>query len=102
MPDEDHAALYGQPLPLTREERLTAQFYDWERRGRGWQLWGYPVELEPPFRPFFYHYVEPGPAVDDARKPTILSSLIDNILGRNSAPPPPAPFVEEREYDPEP
>jgi hypothetical protein len=89
-------------LPLTLEERRTAQFYDWERRGRGWQIWDFPVELEPPFRPFFYHYAEPGPAVDDARKPTALSSFVDTILGRRAAPPQPPPFVEERESDPEP
>jgi hypothetical protein len=102
MPEEDNAALYSQALPLTREERLTTQFYDWERRGRGWQLWGYPVELEPPFRPFFYHYVEPGPAVDDSRKPSALGSFMDGIFRRNTAPVPPAPVEREREADPEP
>src|ERR1017187_4534088 len=102
MPEEEEIAPLGQTLPITREERLTAQFYDWERRGRGWQLWSYPVELEPPFRPFFYHYAEPGPAVDDARKPTALSSFVDTILGRRAAPPQSPPFVEERESDPEP
>lgn len=95
-------APFGQTIPLTREERLTAQFYDWEKRGRGWKLWNYPVELEPPFRPFFYHYVERGPAADDARKPTVLSSFIDGILGRSVAPSLPAPVEEEREADPEP
>jgi hypothetical protein len=102
MGEVDNTALYGQALPLTQQERLTAQFYEWERRGRGWQLWGYPVELEPPFRPFFYHYAEPGPAVDDSRKPTILSSLVDGILGRSSTPALPAPAEEEQTSDPEP
>ncbi len=98
---EEYAPL-DHVLPLTREERLTAQFYDWERRGRGWQLWSYPVELEPPFRPFFYHYVDPGPAVDDARKPTFLSSFIDGILRRGPGPVPPPPLEEEPESEPEP
>lgn len=102
MPGEGEIVPRIQTLPLTQEERLTAQFYDWERRGRGWQIWNYPVELEPPFRPFFYHYVEPGPAVDDARKPTALSSFVDGILGRHASPAPPVPFFEERESDPEP
>lgn len=102
MPDEDHATLYGQPLPLTREERLTAQFYDWERRGRGWQLWSYPVKIEPPFCPFFYHYVDPGPATDDSRKPTVLSSFMDGLLGRRFAAIPPPPAEEESDPEPEP
>jgi len=102
MPGEGEIIPCGETLPLTREERLTAQFYDWERRGRGWQIWDYPVGLEPPFRPFFYHYAEPGPAMDDARKPTVLSSLVDSILGRRSMPPQPPPIMEERESDPEP
>ncbi len=33
-------------------ENISEQFYSWEGRGRGWLLWDYPVELEPPFKPF--------------------------------------------------
>jgi predicted DNA-binding transcriptional regulator AlpA len=102
MPGEEENTPLGQLLPLTREERLTAQFYDWERRGRGWQVWSYPVELEPPFRPFFHHYVDPGPAPDDGRKPTGLSAFMDTILGRSTAPVPTAPLEEEPESEPEP
>jgi hypothetical protein len=65
-------------------------------------VWNYPVEIEPPFRPFFYHYVEPGPAVDDSRKATALSSFVDRIMGRSPVIASPAPPVEERESDPEP
>lgn len=101
MPGDGEIVRYAATLPLTREERLTAQFYDWERRGRGWQLWSYPVVLEPPFRPFVFHYVDSGPAIDDARKPTVLSSLVDGILGRSSAPVPCASPEEEPESDPE-
>lgn len=71
-----------QLLPATLEERLTQQFYEWEKRGRGWQVWDYPVELEPPFRPFFFHYAAPGPVFDDARKPTFWSSVVDKLRGR--------------------
>jgi hypothetical protein len=66
------------------EERLTAQFYAWEKRGRGWQVWDCPVDLEPPFRPFFFHSVTPGPVFDDARKPTFWSSLVESLRGRVS------------------
>ena len=48
MRGEEEIVPHGQSLPLTQAERLTAQFYKWERRGRGWQVWEYPVELEPP------------------------------------------------------
>jgi hypothetical protein len=41
MPEEEENAPLGPTPPLTLEERLAAQFYDWERRGRGWQLWSY-------------------------------------------------------------
>lgn len=97
MPSDGQIVPAGQPVPLTLEERLTAQFYEWERRGRGWQVWEYPVELEPPFRPFLFHYAVPGPAVDDARKPTILSSLVDGIFGKRPTPAPafPDPSIYE-------
>lgn len=37
-------------------EYLTFQFYAWEKRGRGWNLFDQPVELEPEFVPFFGHF----------------------------------------------
>jgi len=52
-----------------------------EARGRGWQVWPYAVELEPPFRPFIYHYVPQGPPVDDGRRPTLLGSLAEGVQG---------------------
>jgi excisionase family DNA binding protein len=79
-----------QGVSKTEHERLTEQFYAWEIRGRGWQIWDSPVELEPPFRPFVFHSARPGPTPDDdARKPTFLSSLAesvrDSIRGASSA-----------------
>jgi Type IV secretion-system coupling protein DNA-binding domain/TraM recognition site of TraD and TraG len=59
-------------------EQLTADFYQWEQRGRGWRVWEYPVELEPPFEPFF-HSLSSALPVDDGRKPTWLSSLADAV-----------------------
>lgn len=65
-----------------RVEALTAQFYDWERRGRGWTLWDQPVTLEPPFRQFWGHCPNGHLTVtDDARKPTIWSAAIDGLRG---------------------
>lgn len=101
--DDDHELVpVGQALPPTREERLTAQFYAWERRGRGWQLWNYPVELEPPFRPFYLHSLPTPPAADDSRKPTSLSIFVDGLLGQKRPSPPPQPDPTEEEPVPEP
>jgi excisionase family DNA binding protein len=61
-------------------ELLTRQFYEWEIRGRGWRVWPRPVVLEPPFRPFFGHFLEgSNPTVDDGRRQTRLSSIFDRL-----------------------
>src|ERR1043165_8666679 len=62
-------------------QRLTAEFYRWEIRGRGWQLWDAPVELEPPFRPFFCHAPPARPVIDDGLKPTFLGTLARKLIG---------------------
>src|SRR5579885_1455808 len=87
MRTEDIPAVPEDGLPVTPTEQLTADFYAWEQRGRGWQVWPYPVVLEPPFRPFFGHLIDQPPARDDARKPTVLSSIVDRIKGAFSGRP---------------
>ena len=63
-------------------DRVTDSFYAWELRGRGWTLAPYPVDLEPPHRPFF---VLPDAsavattAIDDGKRPTLVSSLVDRM-----------------------
>jgi hypothetical protein len=62
-------------------EQLTINFYEWEQRGRGWLLWDYPVEIEPPFEPFSYSLERLTNSVqDDGRKPTFLSNLADKFV----------------------
>jgi hypothetical protein len=63
-------------------EQLTLQFYLWEQRGRGWQVWDEPVDLEPPFEPFLGHHLIPSQPFDDGRRPTLLSNFADKLLGR--------------------
>lgn len=61
-------------------ESLTENFYRWEVRGRGWQVWESPVNLEPPFVP--YHipsHNHDNSALDDGRRHTFLSSFIEKI-----------------------
>ena len=64
---------------LSAAEIVTASFYAWEVRGRGWQGADYPVALEPPFRPCF---LLPGSArddevIDDGKHHTFFSMLVD-------------------------
>jgi len=66
-------------LSPTLSEQLTRNFYRWEKRGRGWQFWLDVVELEPVYEPFFYHQIPFQPAVDDGRRATFLSSLIERL-----------------------
>ena len=61
----------------SREELLTEQFYAWEKQGRGWQVWNQPVPIEPPFKPFFYHYAPSDGPIDDAKRSTLIGSLIE-------------------------
>ncbi|MGA2147320.1 MAG: helix-turn-helix domain-containing protein [Bryobacteraceae bacterium] len=87
----------------TREQQLTQQFYEWERRGRGWQIFDQPVALEPQFRPFFGHFISgtPEAAADDGRKPTLLSKFVSGFVrGRNtlSAASPPEDIEPEPTY----
>src|SRR5438128_52701 len=102
MSDRNEIVPVGEDIPLSPEERLTFHFAAWEKRGRGWSLYPYPVELEPPFRPFLFHFASSTPVYDDARKPTFFSSLADRLLGRTAAPVQPVLFPEEIEPEPEP
>lgn len=63
-----------------RARALTEEFYAWELRGRGWNVWPYHVDLEPPFRPFLGHglAIERVP-IDDGRRHTIASRWIERL-----------------------
>jgi len=84
------------------DEQLTEQFHQWERRGRGWQVFDEPVSPEPPFRPFEGHYQPTTPAIDDGLRPTFLSSLVKKLSGKLSTESPPVPVEPEPEEEPEP
>lgn len=77
--------------PLSVAEALTRQFYEWELRGRGWQVWDAPVEPEPPFRPFTGHFIPPNFFQDDGRIENPLSRWTKGLLGQSGQPPPPLP-----------
>ncbi|MEO7299225.1 MAG: type IV secretion system DNA-binding domain-containing protein [Verrucomicrobiota bacterium] len=71
----------------TVHEQLSQQFHEWEIRGRGWQMFNEPVFPEPPFVPVHGHYLPATPAIDDGRRPTILSSLFRKLSGQSEPPP---------------
>lgn len=86
---------------LSPAEIVTLSFYAWEVRGRGWSLAPYPVALEPPFRRF---RILPDLAavprvIDDGKRPTLLSSLVDGVKEAFREPRPllpvPVPSFEE-------
>jgi hypothetical protein len=80
------------------EDQLRDQFYDWELSGRGWMTWPEPVHLEPPFRPFRGHRAIFPPIIDDGRRPTLRSRVVDLLtmeVGRTAVKPTlPAPEDE--------
>lgn len=60
---------------MTGAEKLTAQFYGWERRGRGWLVYGKPVDIEPPFEYFSRGSTLAQTASDDGYVPNIFERL---------------------------
>jgi hypothetical protein len=90
-------------MQQSRIERLTSDFYQWERMGRGWNVYSMPVDLEPPFVPFFFHADSIESYVDDGKRQTLLSRVGE--LFKNNEPPPvieketeqgePYPFVDD-------
>jgi hypothetical protein len=61
--------------PLSPAEALTVNFYAWERRLRGWDVWPYAVALEPQFQPFYHTLPIATPGYDDGRTPGIADWL---------------------------
>ena len=53
-------------------QHATAHFYEWEKRGRGWHTFGFPIEPEPDFVPFFRHISQPATFIDDSKRPSIF------------------------------
>lgn len=59
-------------------EILTFQFYNWERRGRGWYVFENPVHLEPEFVPFFGHFLtKTNKFEDDGLRKTTFQKIFE-------------------------
>ena len=85
----------------TVHEHFSQQFQKWEVRGRGWQVFDQPVYPEPPFTPFAYRSMMETPAVDDGRRHTFLSALMEKMSQKLGPPPPPKVELQPEE-EPEP
>lgn len=66
---------------ITPSEYLTYQTNLWDLRTRGIYCFDYPVELEPPFIPFFWQ-LPSQLTIDDSKRPTLASKIIDRIKGK--------------------
>ncbi len=67
---------YPELQNSTLAEQLTDNFYEWEKRGRGWDVWDYSVALEPPFVPFFNHTSQKSYSVtDDTHQPGLFEKI---------------------------
>lgn len=82
------------------DEKLTERFYAWEVRGRGWQLFNYPVLPEPPFREFDGHYLPPAEIEDDGRRHTGLSRFAHSVRFGDLDDARPSEFEEPQEREP--
>ncbi len=58
-------------MTVSKAQRLTDHFYDWEKIGRGWYVFPEPVELEPEFVPFF-PYISTQKVKDESYHPNLL------------------------------
>jgi hypothetical protein len=83
-------------------EQLTAQFYAWEKRGRGWEVFPEPVIPEPPFLPFNAHHLPESPVADDGRRHTFVSSLVQKLRRALRTDPLLQPVTPEADEEPEP
>lgn len=84
---------------MTAAEYFTYQFYTWEYRGRGWHVSELPVYLEPPFIPFFRHGQQPE-YIDDGKRHTFISRLLENIKGKKPEPTFEASVLNYEELEP--
>jgi hypothetical protein len=75
-------------VSITLSRQLTARFYEWEQRGRGWHVFDCPVDPEPSFHPFFGHFAPREPIIDDGKRKTIASNIFNFFRGDAKEPEP--------------
>ncbi len=73
-------------MHLTASERATLNFYQWERLGRGYDLFSEPIGIEPPYIPFVHRSYNNHPPIDDGRIPTLFDLGKKFLLGKKKEP----------------
>ena len=66
---------------MQRTQDIAEAFSIWEERLRGWYVYPYKVELEPPFIPIYAYLESPKPGIDDGKQETVLSELSNSVKG---------------------
>lgn len=79
---------------MTASEASTLHFYQWEHRNRGYYFFDSPVDIEPPYVPFYHKAISDSPAIDDGRVP----SIFENIVNAFKTPKPEVKKVEEDSF----
>ena len=80
---------------LSRQEEATNAFYEWERYLRGYYVFEYPVQLEPPYIQGSYLPIpKPRKKLDDGRVPSVFQRIKKAFEKEE--------VYEELEYDREP
>lgn len=82
---------------------LAEQFYDWDHRLRGYDVWPYPVSPEPMFVPF-NPWIDTQPVADDTRSHTLLSWVTEKVkhaVTGQSQPEQHFEPLDDKEYVPE-
>lgn len=64
-------------------EQATLNFYEWEQYGRGYKLYPFPVDIEPPHLPrLLYQTSKTKPYIDDGRIPSLLDTIKDAFTSK--------------------
>jgi hypothetical protein len=61
---------------MRSSELATLHFYQWEYRNRGYYLFGTPIDIEPPYLPFYHKGFADSYSIDDGRVPSIFEQII--------------------------
>ncbi len=84
-------------MSVPRYVALTEAFYEWERRGRGWERFPFPVALEPHLVWPDFHRSSAASTFDDTRRETWASKLFSKKSEAGTEPVHETPYLEPPE-----